>query len=65
MTDEALRNNKQSDKIRIKKAVEYFGLSESYLRHGVMNRTIPAYRLGGAVFVSISEIEKLIEKNKF
>jgi len=53
-----------SDKVRIKRAVEYFGLSESFFRHGIMNRQIPAYKLSGAIFVSLSEIESLISSNR-
>ena len=54
----------KSDKVRIKEAVKYFGLSDSFFRHAIMDKTIPFYKLGGCVFVSISEIEKLIEKGK-
>jgi len=53
-----------SDKVRIKKAAPYFGISESFIRHQLMNRKINGYRLGGAVFVSLSEIETMITKSK-
>ncbi len=52
------------DKARIKNAAKFFGVSESFLRHAVMSRQIPSYKLGGAVFVSLSEIEVMITKNK-
>ena len=58
------QNTANSDKVRIKRACDYFGLSESFIRHGIMNRQIPAYKLGAAVFVSLSEIEALISKGK-
>jgi excisionase family DNA binding protein len=53
-----------SDKARIKTAAKYFGVSESFLRHALMNRVIPGYKIGGAVFVSLSEIESMITKGK-
>jgi hypothetical protein len=53
-----------SDKVRVKKAAWYFGLSESFLRHALMKNIISGYRLGGAVFVSLSEIEEIISNNK-
>ncbi len=57
-------NKSISDKARIKNAAEFFQVSESFLRHAIMNRRIPSYRLGGAVFVSLSEIEEMIKKNR-
>ncbi len=64
MTRDVSHNTANSDKVRIKRACEYFGLSDSFIRHGIMNRQIPAYKLSGAVFVSLSEIESLISKGK-
>ena len=52
------------DKIRVKKGVEIFGLSESFLRHAIMNRTIKSYKLGRTTFISRKEIEQLIESGK-
>jgi hypothetical protein len=52
------------DLVRIKVASRHFDLSESFFRHAIGARTIPAYRLGRSVFVKISEIEKMIEGNK-
>lgn len=59
-----MENNISSDKMRLKQAAKYFGLSESFLRHSLMRRQIPGYKLGGAVFVSASEIESMISNNK-
>ena len=53
-----------SDKLRVKDAAKFFGVSESFLRHSLMKRQIPGYRLAGAVFVSRSEIESMIANNK-
>ena len=55
-----MHNQDSSDLVRIPRAREFFGVSESFLRHAVMDGKIPSYRLGRAVFVSLSEIEKII-----
>jgi hypothetical protein len=57
-------NSATSNLVRIKRAAEYFGLSDSFIRHALCNRTIKGYKLSGAVFVKISEIEELISSNK-
>ena len=54
----------KTDKIRIAKAMEIFGGSKSWWYHGIMDRKIPAFKLGRTVFVSKSEIEKLIEAGR-
>jgi len=57
-------NTHNTEFLRIKDAVKVYGLSESYWRHGVMNRTIPAYRMGKAVFINKNEIDSMIQSNK-
>lgn len=55
--------NLKIDMVRPKKAAEYFGLSESFIRQWIMNKKIPHYKLGRATFVKLSEISKMIEGN--
>jgi hypothetical protein len=57
-------NSATSDMLRIKRAVDYFGLSESFFRHAIMDRKISSYKLGGAIFLNRKEIEKMILDNK-
>lgn len=52
------------DKLRIREAAELFSMSESWFRHAISRREIPAYKLSGALFVSRSEIDSLIESGK-
>lgn len=58
------REQEHGDFLRIKRAMKYFGVSESFLRHAIMNGEINHYKLRGAIFVSIREIEKMIEDGK-
>ena len=53
-----------SDKVRVKKAAEIFGISEDHLRHMIMRREIPHYKLGGMVFLSVQEINAKIEEGR-
>ncbi len=52
------------DKVRIKRAMALFDVSESFLRHAIMTGIIPHYKLGGATFLSIKEIEQHIEAGR-
>lgn len=56
--------NMKADKVRIKQACETFGLSESFMRHMLMERKIPFYKLGSATFVSLSEIDSIISAGR-
>ncbi len=51
------------DKMRIKRAAEYFDVSQSFIRHALCNRRLSAYRLGRTVYVSRTEIENFINSN--
>ena len=51
------------DKMRIKRAAEYFDVSQSFLRHALMDRRLSAFRLGRTVYVSKTEIENFINSN--
>lgn len=53
-----------SDMARPKAAARHYGLSESFIRQWMMNRKIPSYKLGKAVFVKLSEIDAMIEKGR-
>ena len=53
-----------SDKMRVKDAAEYFGISVSWFRQAVERRTIPHYKLGKSTFVSAREIEAMIEEGR-
>ena len=53
------------DKLRVKHAAQYFGISKSWFDKAIMNREIPFYKLGNkAVYISIKEIEAMIEEGK-
>lgn len=51
------------DKMRVKRAAEYFDISPSFIRHALMDRRLSAYRLGRTVYVSKTEIENFINSN--
>lgn len=54
---------KTIDKVRKKTATQIFGFSMSFLDHELIGmRKIKTYKLGKCVYVSIDEIEKLIER---
>ncbi len=51
------------DKMRVKRAAEYFDVSQSFIRHALMDRRLSTYRLGRTVYVSRTEIESFINSN--
>jgi hypothetical protein len=53
----------QFDKMRIKRASKHYDVSESFLRHALMNRKLSSFRFGRTVYVSMTEIENLINSN--
>jgi len=59
-----IKKETQPDKMRIKDAAEYFGISEAWFRQAVERRTIPHYKLKKMTFVSAREIEAMIEEGR-
>ena len=53
-----------SDKMRVKDAAKYFGLSVAWFQQAIIARKIPHYKLGKAVFISAREIEAMIEDGR-
>lgn len=47
----------------LKKAAEYFGVSEYFLRQGVKNGTIPFIRSGTKYYISVDAMMERIESS--
>ncbi|OQA64227.1 MAG: hypothetical protein BWY38_03056 [Ignavibacteria bacterium ADurb.Bin266] len=56
--------NFKPTKARVKKVCELYGLSESYVRHALMDRTLTPFKVGKATFVDLLEIENLISRGR-
>jgi len=51
-------------KARIGKVCEMYGVSESFIRHALMERKLTPYKVGRMTFVDLPEFEKLIHGGK-
>ena len=61
---ESLTTNQPKELLTVKEVSKYYGMTESYWRKQIFNRTIPIVKMGKSVRLKRADIERFIEDNK-
>ena len=60
----SLTTNKPKELLTVKEVSKYYGMTESYWRKQIFNKTIPVAKMGKSVRLRRKDIEAFIEDNE-